>query len=53
MTNGSYMLYNNKSKEILQDAFDLNTISEEVYLKDITSRKKQIIPAIIDVLERN
>ena len=53
MTNGSYLLYNEKSKEVLQDAFDLTSLSEEIYLKDIISRKKQIIPAIIDVLERN
>ena len=53
MTNGSYLLFNDKSKEILRDAFDLASISEEIYLKDVISRKKQIIPAIIDVLERN
>ena len=52
MTNGSYMIYNDKSEEILKDSFDLENIKEEVYLKDIISRKKQIIPAIIDVLER-
>lgn len=52
MTNGSYMIYNDKSEEILRDAFNLESIREEIYLKDIISRKKQIIPAIIDVLER-
>ena len=52
MTNGSYMIYNDKAEDILKDSFDLETIREEVYLKDIISRKKQIIPAIIDVLER-
>ena len=52
MTNGSYMIYNDRSEEILKDSFNLDNIREEIYLKDIISRKKQIIPAIIDVLEK-
>lgn len=52
MNNGSYVLFNDKSKYILQDSFDLEYIRQGIYLKNIVSRKKQIIPPIIDVLER-
>ncbi len=51
ISNGSYIIYNSKAKSILLDAFNLDNISEGMYLKDIVSRKKQIIPPIIEVLD--
>lgn len=50
--NGSYIIYNNKSKRILEDSFNIDELSQEYYFENIVSRKKQIIPLIIDVLER-
>ena len=52
MKNGSYIIYNDKASEILKDSFNLDQIYQGLYLDNVVSRKKQIIPAIMDVLER-
>ena len=52
MKNGSYIIYNDKASEILKDSFNLDQIYQGLYLNNVVSRKKQIIPAIMDVLER-
>lgn len=50
--NGSYIIYNTKAKSIMSDAFDRKDIKQGEYLKDIISRKKQMIPPMIEVLEK-
>ncbi len=50
--NGSYVLYNDASKSILEDSFDLTEIEEGTFLPKLVSRKKQILPKIMEVLER-
>lgn len=50
--NGSYIIYNSKSKSIMSDAFDIVDIKQGEYLKDVISRKKQMIPQMIEVLEK-
>ncbi len=50
--NGSYIYFNDGAKEILELAFDIKDLEEGNYLDNCVSRKKQIIPAIIDVLEK-
>lgn len=52
MNNGSYIIFNDKAKHILMDSFNLDELNQGDYLQNIVSRKKQIIPPIIDVLER-
>lgn len=49
--NGSYIIYNSKAEKIMSEAFDLDNIKQGVFLKDIVSRKKQMIPQMIEVLE--
>ena len=49
--NGSYVLYNEKASEIIKDAFGLKSIHQCMFLPKIVSRKKQIQPNIISVLE--
>ena len=51
ISNGSYVIYNNSAKSILNDAFNIDNINQGTYLKNIVSRKKQIIPPIIEVLD--
>lgn len=51
VTNGSYVVYNTKAKGIISDAFDTIDMKEGYYLQDVVSRKKQIIPPIIEVLD--
>lgn len=50
--NGSYIFYNEKSKDIIDNSFNLDNIYQGYYLDGIVSRKKQIIPNIINVLEK-
>lgn len=49
--NGSYVLYNEKAADIIKDAFGLKNIHQCMFLPKIVSRKKQIQPNIISVLE--
>ncbi|MFV0249799.1 MAG: putative manganese-dependent inorganic diphosphatase [Bacilli bacterium] len=52
LNNGSYVIFNDKSRNIFETSFNLNNIKQGSYLKDCISRKKQIIPNIIDTLEK-
>ena len=49
---GSYLLYNtnSESSEILEDAFNIINIEEGYYIDEVVSRKKQIIPKLMDVM---
>ena len=49
--NGSYVLYNDAAAGIIQDSFGLKHIHQCMFLPKIVSRKKQIQPNIISVLE--
>lgn len=49
--NGSYIIYNTKSESIMSDAFGIENIKQGTYLQDVVSRKKQMIPQMIEVLE--
>ncbi len=49
--NGSYVLYNDKARNTISLAFGVNDIEEGHFLNDVVSRKKQMITAIIDVIE--
>ena len=49
--NGSYVIYNDKSIDIIKDSFGLDNIYQGMFLPKIVSRKKQIQPNIISVLE--
>ncbi len=51
--NGSYVLYNESSKHIIEDSFDLEEIQEGYFIPNVVSRKKQMLPKIMEVLERN
>lgn len=50
--NGSYVIYNTNSEDIVKDAFDLNEISEGIYIDNLVSRKKQMLPALLEVIEK-
>lgn len=49
--NGSYVYYNTKAQEIFKDAFNLKEIQQGEYLDNIISRKKQIIPNVMRVMD--
>ena len=50
--NGSYVYFNEKARSIMALSFNVPEIEEGHFLKDIVSRKKQMIVAILEVLER-
>lgn len=52
INNGSYVFYNDKAKDILDSSFNIANLEQGYYLQDCVSRKKQIIPAIMDAMEK-
>ena len=48
--NGSYVIYNRKSKNIIDTAYQ-NDISEGEFIENCLSRKKHVVPVIMQVLE--
>lgn len=48
---GSYVIYSNKSEDIIRDSFNLKEIYQGCFIPNVISRKKQILPAIIDIIE--
>ena len=49
--NGSYVIYNTKASEVIEEAFGLKDTYEGVFLPKMVSRKKQILPSILSVME--
>jgi manganese-dependent inorganic pyrophosphatase len=52
IANNSYLIFNESSKEILEDAFNVASLDEGELLKGFVSRKKQIVPLIMEILEK-
>lgn len=48
---GSYLYFSEKSKSILEKAFDIDNLTEGYYLPGVVSRKKQMIPNILNVID--
>ena len=48
---GSYIYFNEKGKDILSKAFSVENLSQGYYLPSIISRKKQIIPNILNIID--
>lgn len=51
MKNGSYLYYNADAKDILRKSFGLDVIEQGIFLPDLISRKKQIIPKIMKIMD--
>jgi manganese-dependent inorganic pyrophosphatase len=51
LKNGSYVYYNNSAQEIMEKAFDIENMPQGTYLDGCVSRKKQVIPKIMKVLD--
>lgn len=50
--NGSYMFYNDSASNVLDNCFGIQDICQGYYLDGVVSRKKQIIPNIMNELEK-
>ena len=51
--NGSYVLFNDDSKHIVEDSFGISNLEQGTFIPDLVSRKKQMLPKIMESLERN
>lgn len=51
LKNGSYVYYNNSAIDIMSKAFDIENMPQGTYLDGCVSRKKQVIPRIMKVLD--
>ena len=48
--NGTYVYFSDEGKEILSRAFNQEELPEGAYLPDVLSRKMQVLPAILDIM---
>ena len=51
LENGTYVLFSDRAKETLESAFGIKNIKQGEFLKGIVSRKKQILPVLINDIE--
>ena len=51
LENGTYVLYSDRAKEVLESAFGIKDIEQGHFLKGIISRKKQILPVLMNDME--
>ena len=49
--NGSYVIYTDAFKEVLSSGFNNEAFEQMTYIDGLVSRKKQIVPAILSVIE--
>lgn len=52
ISEGSYVLFSEKSLGTLKESFKIDDLKQGHYLEKIVSRKKQIIPPILEILEK-
>ena len=48
LKNGTYVLYSDRAKEPLEVGFGIKNMKQGTFLKNIVSRKKQILPVLMD-----
>lgn len=51
LDNGTYVLYSDRAKEVLESSFGIKDIKQGHFLKGIVSRKKQILPVLMNDME--
>lgn len=50
--NGSYIFFNDSANNLVSEAYDLESIEQGTYLDGVVSRKKQMVPNLMDILKR-
>ena len=50
--NGSYLFYNSDAKEFLEDAYDVKDLEQGNFFEGFVSRKKQMLPPLLELEER-
>ena len=51
INDGSYAIYSDGACDIVKEAFGLDKIYQGIFVKNILSRKKQILPLIMNEME--
>ena len=49
--NGSYVIFNDKGKDILEVVYEKDNIKQGEFINNCVSRKKHVVPLIMDVME--
>lgn len=52
LTNNSYVIYNSKAEGIIKNAYNLEEVYQGYMLENVLSRKKQILPNLLTVVEK-
>jgi manganese-dependent inorganic pyrophosphatase len=50
MNNNSYLIYSDNSNKVLENAYGIESIHQGYLLEGVVSRKKQMVPNILEVL---
>ncbi|MBR1416722.1 MAG: putative manganese-dependent inorganic diphosphatase [Bacilli bacterium] len=50
--NGSYIFYNDSAKDIIMNAYQLDNLKQGLFLSNVVSRKKQMLPKLLDYLQK-
>lgn len=53
LKNGSYIFFNEKAIDIISNSFGVNDIKEGHFFEGLVSRKKQIVPKIMNYMDNN
>ena len=51
LNNNSYLIYNESAKKYLEESYGIADLKEGHFFEGVVSRKKQMVPLIIDVIE--
>ena len=51
LKNGTYVIFSSKAKDVLEAAFGVKEAKQGFFLKNIVSRKKQILPVLMNEME--
>lgn len=49
---GSYIFYNESAKDIISNAYNLDDLKQGLFLPKMISRKKQMLPKLLDYLQK-
>lgn len=49
--NGSYILFTESSKKYIEAAFNIQNVEQGYYMENVVSRKKQIVPYLMEILK--
>ena len=51
LENGTYVLFSDRAKDVLESSFGIKDIKQGQFLKGIVSRKKQILPVLMNDMD--